>query len=176
MRLTKKEVARRHLRVNIPSTEHPTSEDLRRRYHAVDELWINSSPDVGKLAGFVDVPLPDGGHPTGEIVMCVRTIPRVRYVTFAAARNWGLRNGYRFAFPWERDALIDQVTANPLILTGITTEVVDPGTYVLHSGVKYVPLVQWVEAEKPFSLQSTFQLSFDIHTHFLFVKEFDRSA
>ncbi|MCR4256258.1 MAG: hypothetical protein NUW08_00985 [Candidatus Uhrbacteria bacterium] len=171
MRLTKKEVARRHFRVNITSTNHPTSNDLLRRYQKVDGLWIMSSPDVGKLAGFGDVPLPDGGHPTGEIVMCVRSIPRVRYVTFAAARNWGLRNSYRFAFPWERDALIDQVAADPLLLTGITTEVVDPGTYVSHSGMKYVPLIQWVEGTKPFSLESCVEYSFDIHTHFLFVKE-----
>jgi hypothetical protein len=157
--------------VEVGSTEHPTSVDLLRRYHEVNDLWIRSSPDIGKLAAFGDVCLPDGGRPRGTLTMCVRTIPRVRYVTFNAACKWGLRNGYRFAYPWERDALIEQVSADPLTLTGLTTEVVDPGSYVMDGGIKHVPMIQWVEATKPFSLEGCVEYSFDIHTHFLFVKE-----
>lgn len=171
MNLSKpKALARCHFRVEISSTEHPTSGQLRGRYHEVHDLWVDSSPDVGKLA-YVNVRLPDEGYPTGEIVMCVRTIPRVRYVTLAAATKWSLKNGYRFAFPWERDAFIERLSRDHAAVTTLTNEIVDPGSCVLAHGDVHMPSIQWVEAEKPFSLESTIEPCFDIHTHFLFVKE-----
>lgn len=115
-------------RIVVTSTVHPSPVELKRSYDRLNECFLHSRPfDLHEsLQGLV----PTAGE---KLAMLKK---------FAFSSNtcevldWAEENGYRPAFPWEREAF---AKANPNLQNSFP--IVDVGSHLHQGGRHFVPIL-----------------------------------
>lgn len=128
-----------HYLINVRSILHPTAKNLRGFYDSLDEPW----DDQGNPENPGNVP---GLHPSLSSIKPKLGRRRAFLKRFDGLMtsdqivNWAVQNGYRLAFPFEREAFARRYLEDLPQHRGATVEILDLGTRA--SGlVHYVPLL-----------------------------------
>jgi len=119
--------------VTIDSFWVPSFDELREKYELNPLFWSEG----GYKRFEVHEALREIEPIMGEVIVCARRLPRHWHINMKNALQWSRDNGYRFLFPWEREALSDRYTHNELFksIDGFTSGgLVDLGTVDIWEG------------------------------------------
>jgi hypothetical protein len=146
-----------HFRITIKNVPNPIYTALGKAYDWVSGLWHERH--AVKLQGS----LRELTLSTGDKVVFLKRFDR--RVTNSQAIDWAFENGYRLAFPAEREAFSK---ANPDLQRNFW--IVDLGSFALSGNRTYIHVLR--EDSHEWSLtDDTFFWGWPPETHFLFVRE-----
>ncbi|QQR60351.1 hypothetical protein IPH19_02955 [Candidatus Uhrbacteria bacterium] len=147
-----------HYRITVTSTTNPAFADLKLAYDWVSDVW-NESEYMLELHKSLREITPS----VGDKVVFLKKFDRAS--TSEQAIEWAKGNGYRLAFPAEREAFSK---ANP----GLQRKfwIVDLGSFIDSGGNRrYVPVLSGRGDERGLG-NRWFELEWDADRRFLFVR------
>ena len=149
-----------HFKVEITSTETPTYAELCEAYDWVSDLW-----NEGKYTLELHETLREITPPTGEIEVFVKHFGRI--IKSHEAIKWAKANGYRLAFPHEREAF---TKANPDLQKRVAW-IIDLASIALFFSGRQVPVLRLSGDGERYLNRNSFFHRWSANSHFLFVRE-----
>ena len=134
--LSKHDLPSNHFRIMVTSTELPKYAKLCEAYDFVSELW-NESQFTLKLHESLREITPS----SGEKVVLVKKFNRAIWTKQVI--TWGKENGYRLAFPTEREAFSKANRDLQRLFS-----IMDLGSFVHDDDYRLVPVLHELEGER----------------------------
>ncbi|MCR4256444.1 MAG: hypothetical protein NUW08_01930 [Candidatus Uhrbacteria bacterium] len=147
-----------HYRITVTSTATPTYAERKLAYDWVSDVWNKSEFTLELHESLCEI-VPS----TGDKVVFVKKFDRD--TTSDQAIEWAHKNGYRLAFPTEREAF---TKANPELQRKVW--IVDLGSFLVYDGRRCVPVLHGNDGERGLG-RHWFGYGWRASYRFLFVRE-----